>query len=266
MLDLKSCKGTCEVLIPTNSPVSPAPHFLLHLSLVKAKQQLFPANLCANLLSRIKKPLQIQLAVPVKTSADVKANDLLILMCAWHQAPLRGCWDLSPRSFAWPWCRLVLNLNSAEPSWEEEAQETAATTRHLLASHQVSMALPSYLCLKVSQWLPKGKRASQWDLGGKPNSRHSLLSTSPAITEPFSFFLFICFDPASKLLLPLDVDFSASTSAFFPISAHMHNHRSSLARGLWSLRKMKTPVAYSACPMQGDCSLPRFYLVQVIQV
>lgn len=188
MLDLKSCKGICEVLgTPTNSPVSPAPHFLLHLSLVKAKQQLSPANLCANLLSRIKKPLQIQLAVPVKTSADVQANDLLILMCAWHQAPLRGCWDLFPCSFAWPWCRLVLNLNSAEPSWEEEAQETAATTRHLLASHQVSMALPSYLCLKVSQWLPKGKRASQWDLGGKPNPRHSLLSTSPAITEPFSF-------------------------------------------------------------------------------
>lgn len=108
-------------------------------------------------------------------------------MCAWHQAPLRGWWDLFPCTFAWPWYRLILNLNLAEPSWEEEAQETAASTKHLLACHWVSMALPSHLSLKLSQWLSSGKRASQWDLGGKLNSWHSLLSTSSAITEPFSF-------------------------------------------------------------------------------
>lgn len=63
---------------PTNSPVtvSPALQFLQHLPLVKAKQQLSPANLCANLswIKKNLKTLQIQLAVPVKTSADVKAN------------------------------------------------------------------------------------------------------------------------------------------------------------------------------------------------
>lgn len=57
MLDLKPCKGTSEGRgTPTGSSaaVSPAHKSLLRLSLVRAKQQLSPADLCINLLSSIK--------------------------------------------------------------------------------------------------------------------------------------------------------------------------------------------------------------------
>lgn len=208
-LHSSSC-STSHLLRPSNS-------FLLQIS----------ALICLSELK--KKNLQIQLAVPAKTSADVKAKVLMILMCAWHQAALIGWWDLFPCSFAWPCYRLVLNLNLAEPSWEQEAQETAATTRHLLASHQVSMALPSHLCLKVSQWVSTGKRVSQWDLGGKFNSWHPLLSTSPAITELFSFSFSLTLtllQNYSHLLMWISVLPLLPSFQYLPkhAPAHMHNH------------------------------------------
>lgn len=212
--------------------------------------------------------------MPVHASPDVKANILLILTCAWHQVSLREWWDLFPCSFAWPWYRVPIYCTQFKFGWSimrGGGPGEAATTRHLPASHPSSMALPSYLCLKVLQWLPMGKRASQWDLGEKLNSWHPLLSTSPAFTEPFSFsFLFTLtlLQNDSCLLmwnsaLPLLPSFQ-----YLPKHApsHVDSHMSSFARELWSLREMKTPIAYSACPIQRDCFLPCFYLVGVIQV